>query len=86
MLSHVLQKCQPGELILVIGFGQGCDAMVFRATDAIGGFPPVRGTAGALADALSHDTYLRMLAYEDGVDLECGMRSEKNTRTSLSEQ
>lgn len=86
MLSHVLQKCLPGELILVIGFGQGCDAMVFRATDAIGGFQPVRGIAGALADAQSHDTYLRMLAYEDGVDLEWGMRSEKNTKTSLSEQ
>ena len=86
MLSHVLQKCQPGELILVTGFGQGCDAMVFRATDAIGGFQPARGIAGALADAQSHDTYLRMLAYEDGVDLEWGMRSEKNTKTSLSEQ
>ena len=86
MLSHVLQKCQPGELILVIGFGQGCDALVFRATDAVGGFQPVRGIAGALADAQAHDSYLRMLAYDDGIDLEWGMRSEKNTKTSLSEQ
>lgn len=86
MLSNVLQACNPGELILVVGFGQGCDALVFRATDAIGSFRPVRGVAGALADAQSQDTYLRMLAYDEGVELEWGMRAEKNTKTSLTEQ
>lgn len=86
MLSNVLQKCQPGELILVIGFGQGCDALVFRATDAISSFQPVRGVAGALEDAQSEDSYLRMLAYDEGIELEWGMRAEKNTKTSLTEQ
>ena len=77
MLSNVLQKCQPGELILLLGFGQGCDALVFRATNAIGGFRPVRSVADALADAQSQDSYLRMLAYDEGIELEWGMRSEK---------
>ncbi|MFC6283525.1 MULTISPECIES: hydroxymethylglutaryl-CoA synthase family protein [Polaromonas] len=86
MLSNVLQACKPGELILVMGFGQGCDALVFRATDAIGSFQPVRGVAGALADAQSQDNYLRMLAYDEGIELEWGMRAEKNTKTSLTEQ
>ena len=86
MLSNVLQTCKPGELILLMGFGQGCDALVFRATDAIRSFQPARGVAGALADAQSQDTYLRMLAYDDGIELEWGMRAEKNTKTSLTEQ
>ena len=86
MLSNVLQVCKPGELILVVGFGQGCDALVFRATDAIGSFQPARGVAGALADAQSQETYLRLLTYDEGVELEWGMRAEKNTKTSLTEQ
>ena len=86
MLAHTLEKAQPGELILLIGFGQGCDALVLRATDAIRSFQPVRGVSGALADAQSHDAYLRMLSYDDGIELEWGMRSEKNVKTPLTEQ
>ena len=86
MLSHVLEKAQPGELILLIGFGQGCDALVLRATDAISDFKPQRGVSGALADEQSQDAYLRMLSYDDGVDLEWGMRSEKVLKTALTEQ
>jgi 3-hydroxy-3-methylglutaryl CoA synthase len=86
MLAHTLEKAQPGELILLVGFGQGCDALVLRATDAIKSFKPVRGVSGALADAQSHDAYLRMLSYDDGIELEWGMRSEKNVKTPLTEQ
>jgi len=86
MLAHTLEKAQPGELILLVGFGQGCDALVLRATDAIQSFKPVRGVSGALADAQSHDAYLRMLSYDDGIELEWGMRSEKNVKTPLTEQ
>jgi len=86
MLSHTLETAQPGDLILLVGFGQGCDALVLRATDAIKTFKPVRGVSGALADALSNEDYLRMLSYDNGVDLEWGMRAEKNVKTALTEQ
>lgn len=86
MLANVLGKAQPGETILLVGFGQGCDALILRATDAIKGFAPVRGVGGALADAQSHDTYLRMLSYEGGIDLEWGMRAEKVSKTALTDQ
>lgn len=86
MLAHVLEKAQPGELIVLVGFGQGCDVLVFRATDAIAGFKPRRGVSGALADAQSHDSYLRMLSFEDGIDLEWGMRAERPIKTALTEQ
>lgn len=39
-----------------------------------------------LADGLPTDSYLRMLSFADGIDLEWGMRSEKNAKTALSEQ
>lgn len=86
MLAQVLETARPGALVLLVGFGQGCDALVFRVTDAITGFKPGRGVSGALADVQIHDDYLRMLSYEGGIELEWGMRSEKVLKTALSEQ
>lgn len=86
MLAHVLEKAAPGEVILLIGFGQGCDALVLRVTEAIREFAPRRGVSGALADVQSHDAYLRLLSYEGGLDAEWGMRAEKNAKTALTEQ
>jgi 3-hydroxy-3-methylglutaryl CoA synthase len=86
MLAHTLELAEPGDYILVVGFGQGADAIVLQATDAISQAKPLRGIAGSLADALPTDSYLRMLSFYNGLDMEWGMRSEKSAKTSLSEQ
>ena len=86
MLAATLEKAQAGETILLVGFGQGCDALVLRVTDAIADFKPVRGVSGALADAQTHDSYLRMASYEGSIDLEWGMRAEKPIKTAHTEQ
>ena len=86
MLAHTLEQAKPGERILLVGFGQGADAMVFEATDAITAAKPARGVSGALADGLATDSYLRMLSFQDGIDLEWGMRAEKSGKTPLTEQ
>ena len=86
MLANVLEKAAPGEIIVLVGFGQGVDVLVFKATDAIQSFKPRRGVSGALADAQSHDAYLRMLSYDNGIDLEWGMRGERTLKTAQTEQ
>lgn len=86
MLASVLEKAVPGDRILVVGFGQGADALVFEVTAAIADVAPRRGISGAIADELASDSYLRMLSFYDGIDLEWGMRSEKNAKTALTEQ
>ena len=86
MLANTLEKAAPGEVIVLVGFGQGVDVLVLKTTDALKSFKPRRGVSGALADAQSHEAYLRMLSYEDAVDLEWGMRSEKVLKTALTEQ
>lgn len=86
MLANVLEGAKPGEHILLIGFGQGCDALVLEVTDAIGRATPARGVSASIADAISTDSYLRMLSFYDGIDLEWGMRAEKQIKTALTEQ
>ncbi len=86
MLVNILEIAKPGEKILLVGFGQGADALVFEATDAISSLPRRRGVSGSIADALSTDSYMRMLSFQEGIDLEWGMRAEKSGKTQFTEQ
>lgn len=86
MLASVLEQAKPGDLILLLAFAQGADALVLQVTDAIADFKPARGVSGALADGITTDSYLRMLTFYGGIEPEWGMRSEKSGKTILSEQ
>lgn len=85
MLANALAEASPGDRLLVIGFGQGVDVLVLEAGNARLA-EGQRGVAGALADGVATDSYLRMLSFYDGIDLEWGMRSERSNKTALSEQ
>lgn len=86
MLAATLEQAQPGERILLVGFGQGADVLIFQVTDAIAAARPPRGVATCIADALPTDSYLRMLSFYNGLSAEWGMRSEKSAKTALTEQ
>jgi 3-hydroxy-3-methylglutaryl CoA synthase len=86
MLAHCLESAQPGDVLVTVGFGEGCDVLVLRATDAIKAFKPRRGVSGALTEAVEHDSYLRMLSYDNAIELEWGMRAEKQVKTAFTEQ
>jgi 3-hydroxy-3-methylglutaryl CoA synthase len=86
MLAQLLETAKAGERILLVGFGQGADALVLQVTEAIAALPARRGVTGAIADGIATDSYLRMLSFHDGIDLEWGMRAEKNAKTALTEQ
>ena len=84
MLSHVLETATPGERILVVGFGQGCDALVFEATDAVSASKPERGLSGYLKRRCADSDYHRYLGVNDLVALERGLRSETDRQTGLT--
>ncbi len=84
LLAKTLESAQAGELILLTGFGQGCDALLFRATGAIGGFKPARGVAGALAAGREETNYAKFLAFNDLIERDIGKRGETDKQTYLS--
>ncbi len=84
MFAHALESAKPGDLILVVAFGQGCDALLFRATDKIASVKPARGVSGYLARKREETNYQKFLAFNDTIELERGMRSELDKATALS--
>ena len=80
LLGGVLERAQAGELIVVASFGQGCDAIVLRATGRAA--TKGRGCAGALASGVPNREYLRYLSNGGGVDIDWGMRAERDNRTA----
>jgi uncharacterized OB-fold protein len=86
MLANVLEHARSNELILLVGFGQGVDAVLLRTTTRLDERRESIGFAAAVANCSPDDAYLRMLSFQDAIDLEWGMRAEKDVKTALSEQ
>jgi len=84
MLVHALESAKPGEKILVAQFGQGCDVLLFEATDALGSLPKRNGVSGSLARRKEETNYLKYLGFNGLVELEKGMRAEVDKRTALT--
>ena len=84
MLVRELEKAKPGDKIVVAGFGQGSDALLFQVTDKIKNLPARMGVAGALARKKSDKTYTRYLKFNDLITTETGIRSESVKQTALT--
>jgi 3-hydroxy-3-methylglutaryl CoA synthase/uncharacterized OB-fold protein len=86
MLADVLERATPGEKILLVGFGQGVDALVLEATEEVLAIRPAGGVEAARSNGILTDSYMRMLSFYGEVKPDWGMRSEKNEKASLSAQ
>ncbi len=84
MLAHVLETAQPGERIIVAGFGQGCNALCFEVTEAIRRLVPRGGVSGALAYKKSTSNYTQWLKFRDLIAPEMGIRAEAPTQTAMT--
>ena len=84
LLAAALERAKPADKILVAGFGQGADALLFEVTDAIGKFRPRLGVQGHLARRKAETNYNRFLAFNAIIELERGMRAETDKLTPLS--
>jgi len=84
MLVAALEKASPGERILVVGFGQGADALLFEVTAQMRAVPGRLGVSGSMARRQEETNYTKYQAFNDIVEIERGMRAETDKQTPLS--
>ena len=83
MLGSALEDARPGDRILVVAFGEGCDVLLFEAGDP-GARRPQGGVRRAIAQRREESNYLRWLSFTGKIDLERGMRAEVDKPTALT--
>jgi 3-hydroxy-3-methylglutaryl CoA synthase/uncharacterized OB-fold protein len=84
MLAHVLDSAGPESWILVVGFGQGVDALLFRTTGALARSRPAATVGATLADRAEEPSYTRFLSHCGLLAPDFGMRAERDNRTAQS--
>lgn len=84
MLVAALETAKPGDKILVVSFGSGCDAMYFEVTGNITKKRGQNGITGALASKAPLDNYTKYLVWRDILPGETGLRGEEDLWTRFS--
>ena len=84
LLAHRLEQAAPGDLVLVAGFGQGCDVLLFKVTDAIGKQTAGKGVSGHLSNGRPETNYNKYQSFNNLLEKELGKRSEVNKQGYLS--
>ena len=84
MFISALEKARPGDRILMIGFGQGANALLFEVTENITRLDERNGVAGSLANKKTTGNYLKWLKFRDLIQTEMGIRAEAPTQTAAT--
>ena len=85
MLAAALEDVRPGDHLLLIGFGSGCDAVCFQATENISKPGVRKGISASLANRAELDNYTKYLVWRELLPADVGMRGDEDewTRWSL---
>jgi 3-hydroxy-3-methylglutaryl CoA synthase len=84
LLTDALQAAAPGDLILLAGVGQGVELLLLRAGAGVAAARDRIAAEQALQGGIEDDNYLRFLAYNDLIEMDWGMRAERDLRTAQS--
>jgi 3-hydroxy-3-methylglutaryl CoA synthase len=84
MLIKVLEEASPGDKIIVAGFGQGSDALLFQVTDKIKDLPERLAVSGNLARKKTEKNYTKSLKFNELINVEMGIRGEEERQTALT--
>ena len=84
MLAGALDTASPGDVILAAGFGQGCDAYMFRVTENIQKLSRRGRVKETLERGEATSNYARFLKFRDLLDTEMGIRAEAPTQTAMT--
>ncbi len=82
MLAKALEDAKPGDKLMVVSFGSGCDAICFEVTDNITKIPAT--LSATLASKADLDNYNKMLVWRDIMPADFGKRKEVDHWTRYS--
>ena len=84
MLVSALEEAKPGDKILVVSFGSGCDALYFEVTGELANKKDRNGISGSLANRAELDNYTKYLVWRNTLPAELGLRAEEDLWTRWS--
>ncbi|MCX6006320.1 MAG: OB-fold domain-containing protein [Chloroflexi bacterium] len=84
MLVAALEDAKPGDKIMVVSFGQGCDAFYLTVTDNITKVKDKKAIKRNLANKVPLGSYEKYLAFRKLMPCEIGIRGEETVFTSFS--
>ncbi len=84
MLVSALEVAKPGEKLLVVAFGQGVDAFLFEATEALPAYQMEDTGTGRWLGRRSSCSYSRYLALNEMIKIGRGIRAEANTSVAFT--
>lgn len=67
LLAAALEEAKPGDLVLVAAYGNGTDAMLFKATDNIDNFAAEQRVSKALNTKRYLTSYARFLSFKESI-------------------
>ncbi len=76
-LIAALEDAKPGDVIMVVGSGNGADAMILKVTEAITKLPSRRGTKANIASKAVMSNYNDYLRWREIVPQEAARRPDK---------
>ncbi|MGF1544928.1 MAG: OB-fold domain-containing protein [Parvularculaceae bacterium] len=80
-LAYELDRVKDGDVLLLTAFGQGCDAIALRV---VGAAASKGRAATVIEDGAVDDGYVRFLSAAGALELDWGMRAERDNRTAHS--
>lgn len=84
MLAAALEEAQPGDRLLAVSYGNGCDALYFEVTEEIVNRRDRKGVKGHLAEKNDLGSYEKYAVFKNLLPLEVGIRGEEIAFTQLS--
>jgi len=80
MLCGTLETAAAGDLVVMVGLGQGVDALLLRV--GAGAAAPGRALSDTLGRNRDEPSYVRYLSHRGLLDVDFGMRAERDQRTA----
>ena len=84
MLAKALETAKPGDGIVLVGYGQGGNALYFKVTDEILNLPKRKGYTGNIENRKELDNYAKWLKFRELMKTEMGIRAESPSQTAMT--